>query len=117
MLQQLQLALKETIQDIKFDRIDGNITYYKIIYADGSIGEMPIYTSGAGIPAGGIEGQILSKVGNNDYESQWIDIPNPNYSDATNKPQINGVELNGDKSLEDLGMESLTNSELEEILK
>lgn len=78
---------------------------------------MPIYTGGASIPAGGTEGQILSKTSANDYESQWIDIPNPDYLEITNKPQINGIELSGDKSLEELGMESLTNLELEEILK
>lgn len=78
---------------------------------------MPIYTSGVGIPAGGSEGQILSKVSSDDYDSQWIDIPNPDYLVIKNKPKINGIELNGNQDLSELGMESLTNSELEEILK
>lgn len=78
---------------------------------------MPIYTSGASIPAGGSEGQILSKVSSDDYDSQWIDIPNPDYLVIKNKPKINGIELNGNQDLSELGMESLTNSELEEILK
>lgn len=78
---------------------------------------MPIYTSGAGMPAGGIEGQILSKASSNDYDSQWIDIPVSDYLAIKNKPKINGIELNGNQDLSELGMESLTNSELEKILK
>lgn len=78
---------------------------------------MPIYTSEAAIPAGGTEGQILSKASSDDYDSQWIDIPAPDYLVIKNKPKINGIELNGNQDLSELGMKSLTNSELEEILK
>lgn len=78
---------------------------------------MPIYTSEAAIPAGGTEGQILSKASGDDYDSQWIDIPASDYLVIKNKPKINGVELNGNQDLSELGMKSLTNSELEEILK
>lgn len=39
------------------------------------------------------------------------------YEDLTNKPRINGVVLQGDKTNEELKIESISNSELELILK
>lgn len=39
-----------------------------------------------------------------------------NYNALTNKPTINGVELMGDKSLDDLGIEGLTTAQLNNIL-
>lgn len=39
------------------------------------------------------------------------------YDLLTNKPQINSVTLQGDKSFEDLGLEGISNIELEELLK
>lgn len=39
------------------------------------------------------------------------------YEKLRNKPKIEGIELLGDKSLEDLGATFLTNCELEELLK
>jgi hypothetical protein len=33
-----------------------------------------------------------------------------------NKPKINGVELKGNKTLEDLGEETITNQELKDII-
>jgi hypothetical protein len=38
------------------------------------------------------------------------------YNLLTNKPQINSVTLQGDKSFSDLGLESISNIELENIL-
>ena len=38
------------------------------------------------------------------------------YNRLNNKPQINDVELIGNKSFEDLGVESLTNIEIENII-
>lgn len=38
------------------------------------------------------------------------------YNDLSDKPQINSVELIGNKSFEDLGAERLTNSEIESII-
>lgn len=38
-----------------------------------------------------------------------------NYDKLTNKPQINSVELIGNKSLDDLGVLALTNMEIQEI--
>ena len=42
-------------------------------------------------------------------------IRTDNYDDLLNKPQINGVELMGDKSFEDLGDAPLTNLEIKAI--
>lgn len=39
------------------------------------------------------------------------------YRKLINKPKIEGVELQGDKTFEDLGMNTLTNFELEKLLK
>lgn len=39
------------------------------------------------------------------------------YKKLNNKPKIEGVELVDNRSFEDLGMKSLTNSELENLLK
>ena len=38
------------------------------------------------------------------------------YNDLRNKPSIEGVELVGDKSFEELNLQSLTNTELENML-
>ena len=40
----------------------------------------------------------------------------PDYNNLINKPQIEGVTLSGDKSYEDLNLESLSNLELESLL-
>lgn len=46
-----------------------------------------------------------------------IDVNNvSNYDLLNNKPQINSVTLQGDKSFEDLGLEGISNIELENIL-
>lgn len=47
-----------------------------------------------------------------------MDVNNvSNYDLLTNKPLINSVTLQGDKSFEDLGLEGISNLELENILK
>lgn len=38
------------------------------------------------------------------------------YNDLRNKPSIEGVELEGDKTFEELNLQSLTNQELEAML-
>lgn len=40
-----------------------------------------------------------------------------NYLDLDNKPQINGVELDGNKKFDELGLMQLTNTEIENLLK
>lgn len=50
-------------------------------------------------------------------EWQFLDIGESDYDELANKPQINGVELEGDKSFEDLGFpEIATRSETKEII-
>ena len=39
------------------------------------------------------------------------------YNDLMNKPSIEGVELVGDKTLEELGVEALTPQEIDELLR
>lgn len=61
------------------------------------------------IPAGGTTGQVLKKTSNSDYQVAWQDDSGggggtSDYSDLTNKPKINNVELSGNKSLSDLGI-------------
>ena len=53
----------------------------------------------------GIEENIAVSGGTNDYEK------------LKNKPRINGIELVKNKSFDDLGMSSITNQELEDLLK
>lgn len=53
----------------------------------------------------GIEENIELSGGTNDYEK------------LKNKPRINGVELIQNKSFSDLGMDIISNQELEDMLK
>ena len=48
---------------------------------------------------GGVTGQILKKRSNKDFDWEW---GTSDYNDLTNKPQINGVTLSGNKSTSDL---------------
>ena len=45
------------------------------------------------------------------------DTPVSDYNNLINQPKINKVKLVGDKSLEELGLNAITNLELEELLK
>ena len=62
------------------------------------------------IPEGGTTGQVLAKKSNDDFDTEWVDQTGGggtgDYTDLTNKPQIGGVTLTGDKSLHDLGAAS-----------
>ena len=40
-----------------------------------------------------------------------------NYIDLDNKPKINGVELDGNRNFNELGLMQLTNTEIENLLK
>lgn len=51
-----------------------------------------------------------------DYELPDHDDSNVSYETLNNKPMINGVTLSGDKTLEDLGEQTMTNSELCDIV-
>ena len=61
------------------------------------------------IPAGGGEGQILRKLSTDDYDVYWGNVPGggggtSDYSDLTNKPSINSVELSGNKTAAQLSL-------------
>lgn len=43
-------------------------------------------------------------------------VINTDYEQLENKPQINGVELNGNKTFEELGEQTITNVELQDII-
>lgn len=43
-------------------------------------------------------------------------VINADYEQLENKPQINGVELNGNKTFEELGEQTITNVELQDII-
>lgn len=62
-----------------------------------------------------VDGQLIYNVENGntymDYEESRIQTNgggNSNYSQLENKPQINGIELNGNKSLNDLGINNFS---------
>ena len=64
---------------------------------------------GEGVPAGGNAGQVLAKKTNDDYDTEWVDQSGggggtTNYNALSNKPQIEGVELSGNKTAADLGL-------------
>ena len=46
-----------------------------------------------------------------------IKIVNTDYDVLENKPRINGVELVGNKTFEDLGEETISNAELQSIIE
>ena len=63
------------------------------------------------IPAGGTQGQVMGKLSDDDYDFGWIDQTGggggggtSNYNDLSNKPQIAGTTLSGNKTLEQLGI-------------
>lgn len=51
-----------------------------------------------------------------DLENEVSEIYIYEYQKLTNKPSINGVELIGNKTFEDLGLSPLSNEEIENIL-
>ena len=60
------------------------------------------------IPSGGDSGQVLAKRSDSNYDVEWITVSGggsggtTNYKDLSNKPQINGVTLDGNLTSEDL---------------
>lgn len=68
---------------------------------------------GRGVPDGGTQDQILSKVSADDGDSTWVDL---DYNKAINKPMIEGVPLIGNQSFPALHLNALTNQEIEELL-
>lgn len=67
-----------------------------------------------GLPPGGEPGQVLTKSSYADYDADWQEPTGggggeggtSDYNELTNKPSINGSQLRGDKTLEQLGIAS-----------
>lgn len=58
------------------------------------------------VPYGGTDGQVLTKIGDTDeFQYQWTDATN-DYDTIKNKPTLEGVEISGDMSAKDLGLQS-----------
>lgn len=51
-----------------------------------------------------------------EYDKPPILEGTTNYLELLNKPQINGITLEGNKSSEDIGIEEISNTELEALL-
>ncbi len=63
-----------------------------------------------GVPFGGQTGQVLKKVSDADFDTEWADEEGggvADYPDLTNKPQINGNTLIGNKTGAELGLTEL----------
>ena len=59
------------------------------------------------LPSGGTVGQVLSKKSSSNYDVEWADGGSggtSDYTDLTNKPQINSHTLTGNQSAADLGL-------------
>ena len=114
------------IQSIQKISTSGLIDTYQITFTNGSTfdyevtnGEMPVITIqngnwyvndvdtgqsalGVGVPAGGTEGQILSKKSNSDYDTEWVDNEGQSInsvqvsvSNTTGVPSATGSVSNG----------------------
>lgn len=67
-----------------------------------------------GLPPGGEPGQVLTKSSYADYDADWQEPTGggggeggtSDYNELTNKPSINGTQLRGDKTLDQLGIAS-----------
>lgn len=83
---------------------DGLNEIQELIEGIGDIEDLPNRL----VPAGGASGQVLSKNSDADYDVKWVNSSSTggttNYEELTNKPQINGVTLEDNKSLADLGI-------------
>lgn len=114
------------IQSIQKISTSGLVDTYQITFTNGSTfeyevtnGEMPVITIqngnwyvngvdtgqsalGVGVPAGGTEGQILSKKSDSDYDTEWVDNEGQSInsvqvsvSNTTGVPSATGSVLNG----------------------
>lgn len=71
--------------------------------------EMAEAVPGPGVPSGGLTGQILKKRSDEDFDTEWADESGggggtSDYTNLSNKPQINGNTLAGNKTGTDLGL-------------
>ena len=65
------------------------------------------------VPFGGNDGDVLKKVGDTTSDQyEWVkssESTGPiNYESIENKPSINGIQLVGDRSLAELGIDTIT---------
>lgn len=75
-------------------------------------GDLP--EGGHGLPPGGTAGQVLTKGSDANFDAVWADPTGGggspgtvNYNELRNKPQINGVTLQGNKTASDLGLATM----------
>ena len=76
-----------------------------IIYKNGiAYGDQPNGT----VPSGGTTGQVLKKASNTDYDTEWANESGgggtSDYTQLSNKPQINGNTLTGNQTGAQLGL-------------
>lgn len=97
--------------DIVLTDKKGNTTRTEV--KDGATGEKgskgDAGEPGVGVPIGGETGQILQKRSNLDYDTEWVNNSGgtggvSDYETLDNKPKINGVELIGNKTNNDLNI-------------
>lgn len=88
-----------------FNGNTGAVTYSApVASVDGKTGTVVV------LPTGGTTGQVLKKSSNADYAVAWGDGGGgggggtSDYTDLSNKPQINGNTLSGNKTSSDLGL-------------
>lgn len=55
-------------------------------------------------------------IGDLEYDAKIVNTGTLNYEELNNKPKINDVELKGNKTFDNLGINTITNIELEEML-
>ena len=84
-------------------------TYYSSGEGELILTATDVTAGGKGVPSGGTTGQVLKKKSNNDYDTEWVNESGgsggtSDYTNLNNKPKINNIELNGNKSLSDLGI-------------
>ena len=62
------------------------------------------------VPFGGNDGDVLKKVGDTTSDRyEWTKPSNAiDYESIENKPSINGIQLVGDRSLAELGIDTIT---------
>ena len=68
------------------------------------------------INIGNLEFYNEIEIGDLEYDVKIVNTGTLNYEELNNKPKINDVELKGNKTFDNLGINTITNIELEEIL-
>lgn len=82
----------------------------------GQINDANGYLTGVITNAGLLGGQVVGMRGLKGDKGDKGDAGTTKYSDLTDKPQIEGVVLEGDKTFAQLNLTGLTNEDIEYIL-